>query len=105
MRKIVVACGTGIACSTAIAARISDLLDEAGYAGDYQLVQCPVNKAPAECADADLLVATVVRPDDVSCDYVCGVPLLTGEGRAEARAHILGVMGGPDGRKGPSPEA
>ena len=59
MKTIVLACGSGIATSTAVAKKVSDLLDENGYAGQYKIVQCAIAEAKANCEKgADLLIAT-----------------------------------------------
>lgn len=92
MKKIVLACGSGVATSTAVAKKVSDLLDANGYQGQYHIVQCAISEAASQCADADLLVATTVAPAGITCDYVTGVPFLTGMGKADAEKQILAVM-------------
>lgn len=92
MKKIVLACGSGVATSTAVAKKVSDLLDENGYKGQYHIVQCAIAEAGAQCADADLLVATTVAPSGITCAYVSGVPFLTGMGKVDAEKQILDVM-------------
>ena len=84
MKKIVVACGTGVATSAMVALRVGELLDANGYAGSYELVRCAIDDTPRECADADLLIATTIAP--------VGVPFLTGRGRADAERFILETM-------------
>ena len=42
MKKIVVACGSGVATSTAVNSKIKDLLDSNGLAGTYHIVQCDI---------------------------------------------------------------
>ena len=55
MKKIVLACGAGVATSAVVAQKISALLDANGYADSYEIVQCPVGEAKDTCTDADLL--------------------------------------------------
>ena len=74
MKKIVVACGSGIATSTAVEAKVKDLLDNNGLSGQYTITKCAIGEAPSKCADADLLVATTAAPAGISCPYVSGVP-------------------------------
>ena len=85
MKKIVVACGSGVATSTAVNSKIKDLLDSNGLAGTYHIVQCAI-------AEADLLVATTVPPADLKCDFVSGLPFLTGMGRADAEKKIVEIV-------------
>lgn len=92
MKKLVVACGSGVATSTAVAAKIKDLLDSNGLAGTYRIVQCSIVEAPSQCADAALLVATTVAPSDLKCEFVSGLPFLTGMGRAAAEQKIVEIM-------------
>ena len=92
MKKIVLACGSGVATSTAVAKKVSELLDANGYNGQYHIVQCAIAEAGSQCADADLLVATTVAPAGITCAYVSGVPFLTGMGKVDAEKQILDVM-------------
>ena len=39
MKKIVVACGSGIATSTAVEAKVKDLLDNNGLSGQYTITR------------------------------------------------------------------
>ena len=89
MKKIVVACGSGIATSTAVEAKVKDLLDNNGQ---YTITKCAIGEAPSQCADADLLVATTAAPAGISCPYVSGVPFLTTIGKAAAEQQILDVF-------------
>ena len=92
MKKVVVACGSGIATSTAVEAKVKDLLDSNGLAGQYSIVKCAIGEAPTQCADADLLVATTAAPAGVACPYVSGVPFLTTIGKAAAEQQILEIF-------------
>lgn len=92
MKKIVLACGSGVATSTAVAKKVSDLLNANGYEGQYEIVQCAISEAAANCDGADMLVATTVAPAGITCAYVSGVPFLTGMGKADAEKQILDLM-------------
>lgn len=92
MKKIVLACGSGVATSTAVAKKVEALLDENGYKGQYHIVQCAIAEAATQCADADLLIATTVAPAGITCEYVSGVPFLTGMGKADAEKQVLEIV-------------
>ncbi len=93
MKKIVLACGSGIATSTAVANKVSTFLDENGMAGKYpNIVQCAIAEAPSQCADAALLISTTVAPAGITCPYVSGIPFLTGMGAAQAQQQILDIL-------------
>ena len=70
MKKIVLACGSGIATSTAVANKVSAFLNENGMAGQYTIVQCAIAEAPSQCADAVVLISTTVPPAGITCPYV-----------------------------------
>ena len=86
MKKVVVACGSGIATSTAVEAKVKDLLDSNGLAGAYTIVKCSIGEAVSQCADADILIASI------TCPYVSGVPFLTTIGKAAAEQQILDIL-------------
>lgn len=92
MKKIVIACGSGIATSTSVADKVSILLDNNGLKGQYHIVKCAVGEAPSQCEDADLLISTTVKPTKVTCAFVSGVPFLTGAGRQAAEQQILSAL-------------
>jgi len=92
MKKVVVACGSGIATSTAVEAKVKDLLDSNGLKGEYSIVKCAIGDAPTQCADADILIATTAAPAGIKCPYVNGVPFLTTIGKAAAEQQILDVL-------------
>ena len=53
--------------------------------------------APSEAKDycdegADLLIATTVAPEGLTCPYVSGVPFMTGMNRVAAEKAVLDVM-------------
>lgn len=92
MKKIVLACGSGVATSTAVAQKVSGLLDDNGYKGQYHIVQCAIAEAASQCADAELLIATTVAPAGITCDFISGLPFLTGMGLADTQQKILDIM-------------
>ncbi len=92
MKKIVLACGSGVATSNAVAKKVTELLDAKGYEGQYEIEQCAIAKAAECCANADLLISTTVAPAGITCAYVSGVPFLTGMGKVDAENQILDVM-------------
>lgn len=92
MKVILLACGSGIATSTAVARRVAKLLDDHGFGGTYRIEQCAVTEAAARSHSADILVSTTIRPDGVECPYLSGIPFLTGQGRDAAARELLELM-------------
>ena len=95
MKKIVLACGAGAATSTLVAQKVATLLDANGYADKYEIVQCAISEAKDYCDEgADLLIATTVAPEGLTCPYVSGVPFMTGMNRVAAEKAVLdGLVG------------
>ena len=71
MKRIIIACGSGVATSTVANQKVSAYLDEHGYSGKYQIEQCQVSELAEKGKSADFAIATTVVP---------GLPLLTGVG-------------------------
>lgn len=91
-KRIIVACGSGVATSTAVVAKLKDLLDSHGFADAYTVEQCAIADAVGKSQDADLLIATTVKPDGIGCDFISGIPFLTGMGKSQTEQQILDFM-------------
>lgn len=92
VKRILMACGSGICTSTAVRKTIEEFLDEKGYKGRYEITQCRVSEAPEKSADSDFLVATTTAPSGLKCDYVNGVPFLMNFGTEAPKQEILRLM-------------
>ena len=57
MKNILLACGSGIATSTAVNGKISKILDENGYKA-IQITQCKISEAPNKASNYDFLIST-----------------------------------------------
>ncbi|MBS6105285.1 MULTISPECIES: PTS sugar transporter subunit IIB [Anaerococcus] len=92
MKKILVACGAGIATSTAVITKIKNLLDQNGYQNQYTIKQCKISETPSLSDNADFLIATTAKPSNLNCDFISGVPFLTGMGKEATEKEILDLM-------------
>lgn len=92
MKKILLACGSGICTSTAVRQKVEQMLNDKGFAGQFEITQCKVSEAPSKSANFDFLIATTMAPAGLNCPYVNGVPYLTGVGVAASEAEILKLM-------------
>lgn len=92
MKKILLACGSGICTSTAVHQKVAKMLDDKGYSGKYEITQCKVSEAPSKSANFDFLIATTMAPAGLQCPYVNGIPYLTGVGAEAAEVEILRLM-------------
>lgn len=86
------ACGTGICTSSCVRARVEKLLDEHGYAGDYDVTQCKMADVPQLQEDKDFLIAITMIPSTLEIPYVNGVPFLVGKDLDNAEDEILHLM-------------
>lgn len=92
MKKILVACGAGIATSTAVITKVKNLLDQNGYENQYTIKQCKISETPSLSDNADFLIATTAKPSNLNCDFISGVPFLTGIGKEATEKEILDLM-------------
>lgn len=92
MKNILLACGSGIATSTAAAAKLSKVLDENGFKGQYKIVQCKAAEVVSKSSSFDLCVATTVVSGDIKCPFVLGICFLTGVGMQAAVDKILEIL-------------
>ncbi len=75
-KRVLVACGTAIATSPHVAARIRDLCQRHGI--DVEIIQARIQEVPAYAHSVDLVVATTNVPYPVDGSVVSGIPFLTG---------------------------
>ena len=92
MKKILVACGAGIATSTAVITKIKNLLDQNGYENQYTIKQCKISETPSLSDNSDFLIATTAKPSNLNCDFISGVPFITGMGKEATEKEILDLM-------------
>lgn len=90
MKKVLIICGTGVATSTVVAAKVRDHLAAEGIAAD--VVQGKVLDLVGGRAEADLVVSTTEVPKDVTLPVIRALPLLTGIGQEEVLARIADAL-------------
>lgn len=78
MKKVLIICGTGVATSTVVAAKVRDHLAAKGIPASVD--QGKVMDLVRGDVEADLIVATTEVPASVSVPVVRALPLLTGIG-------------------------
>lgn len=90
MKKVLIICGTGVATSTVVAAKVREHLAEQGIAAN--VVQGKVMDLVGGDVDADLIVATTDVPASVAVPVIRALPLLTGIGQEEVLAEIADTL-------------
>ncbi len=92
MKKILLACASGIATSTAVSHKLSSVLDACGYKDEYEITQCSIQEVCGLSPDYDFCVTTVNIAEGMQCPAILGVSLLTGIGMEKTVDRILEEM-------------
>ena len=80
MKKVIVACGTGMATSSMIAEKVRAVLEDNQV--DYTLSQAQLSELDMY-KEADLFVTAMRVEEDYGVPMVVGTPFLVGIGEAE----------------------
>lgn len=80
MKKIIVACGSGIATSTVALSKIQTGLESKGKLKDIQFVQTSLSELPSLVEGATVTVTTAQGGDGFGVPVVSGLGLITGLG-------------------------
>ena len=88
--KIVVACGSGVATSEMVAARLRHLLAEKNV--DAEIVAVDVAHVDEALADADVFVPVVAPERDYAVPTVSGVAFLTGMNQDKELDRLLALL-------------
>lgn len=87
MKTILVACGSGIATSTAIVGALREFLDEKGI--NCNIEQCSILEIEEYQDRCDFIVSSSKLHKDYSIPNINGVAFLTGIGLDETKEAIL----------------
>ena len=80
MKKIIAACGSGIATSTVALSKIQTGLESKGKLKDIQFVQTSLSELPSLVEGATVIVTTAQGGDGFGVPVVSGLGLITGLG-------------------------
>lgn len=88
MKKVLVACGNGIATSTVVAEKIREACRENGI--NVSVTQCKLLEVESKAADFDLMVTSgMFTGGNVSIPVIGAISLLTGVGEEETMQEII----------------
>lgn len=91
MKKILVACGNGIATSTVVASKLRDYLEQKGQ--QVSMTQCKLLEVPSKVEDFDLLVTTGEFGGNAhGVKQVKAMPILTGIGADAVFEEVLSFV-------------
>lgn len=93
MKKILIACGTGICTSTMAAKKLEESLRQRGKDKDVTIIQCKVAELISKADEADLIVSTTTVPAQIKKPVVMGTPFLTGIGIDKVVDEIIKHLG------------
>ena len=80
IKRILLACGTGVVTSTLATSRLNDAMKERGLEGTYTLGQCKVAELVSMMEGYDIIVSTTQAPANLTKPFINGLPILTGVG-------------------------
>lgn len=89
MKKVLVACGTGVATSTVVTINIKEALQKANIAAD--VVQCKVSEIDSKISGADLIVTTTSYTND-KVPVIRAISFLTGIGMDKDIQKIVDIL-------------
>ena len=80
MKRILLACGTGVVTSTLATSRLNEAMKERGFDGKYTIAQCKVAEVISKMENFDIIVSTTQAPPNLTKPFINGLPILTGVG-------------------------
>ena len=93
MKRILLVCGTGVATSTVVRKRVSDILDARGHKKDYSITQGKVAEVPGQSENYDLCISTVnIDKKNCKCPLIIGTQFLMGINTEPLIAQILQIL-------------
>ncbi|MFT8315645.1 MAG: PTS sugar transporter subunit IIB [Clostridium sp.] len=91
MKRVLVACGNGIATSTVVATKIREACEDQGL--NIAVTQCKLLEVESKVADYDLLVTTgKFEGEAVNVPVIGAMSLLTGFGEEETIEEIVNAL-------------
>ncbi|WP_182104521.1 PTS sugar transporter subunit IIB [Niallia taxi] len=87
MKKILVACGAGIATSTVVCNRVENLVKENNISAD--VIQCKIAEVASRQGEADLIVSTTILPTTYIIPAIVATAYITGIGMEALDQKIL----------------
>lgn len=80
MKKIIVACGAGIATSTVVIQKLKTEFEKRNLASEVSLTQCTVSELITKHKGYDMIITTAQFTKDVDIPVISGLPFITNIG-------------------------
>ncbi|NTW95435.1 MAG: PTS sugar transporter subunit IIB [Erysipelotrichaceae bacterium] len=92
-KRILVACGTGVATSVAVARKLENIFKERGLADMVEVSTCTVAEMESKASKYDLIVTTAHNSKPMPVKVIMGVAFLIGRGTEPVLQDILDTLG------------
>ncbi|MCR2044478.1 PTS sugar transporter subunit IIB [Anaerosalibacter massiliensis] len=89
-KHILVACGAGIATSTVVTERITNLLKDNNI--DFEITQCKIAEVSSLANSADLIVSTTILPTKYDIPSLNAISYITGAGEKKLDRQIIDML-------------
>lgn len=76
MKRILVACGAGIATSTVVCNKVEQLVKDNNI--DAEIIQCKISEVASKQENADLIVSTTILPTTYKIPAIIATAYITG---------------------------
>ncbi len=93
MKKIVVACGAGIATSTVAIQKLKAGFEKRGLLNQVSFTQCTVAELPRKVEGHDMVVTTAQFTQSVDIPVISGLAFITGIGVDKLMDEIVEKLG------------
>lgn len=89
-KKVLVACGAGIATSTVVTNRVEKLIKDNNL--DAEVIQCKIAEVASKQEGADLIVSTTILPTTYKIPALSGTAYITGINMAALDQKIIDAL-------------
>ena len=86
-KKILVACGAGIATSTVVCGKVEQLVKDNNI--DAEIIQCKIAEVASKQDEADLIVSTTILPTTYKIPAIIATSYITGINTKDLDQKIL----------------
>ncbi|CAI9388224.1 PTS sugar transporter subunit IIB [Niallia sp. JL1B1071] len=93
MKKILIACGAGIATSTVALNKLQDALKERGLLNQVTLHQTTVAELASKANEYDLIVTTTNFTKELNIPVVKGLSFITNVGKEKTIEEVITKLG------------
>ncbi len=89
-KKVIVACGGGIATSTLIASRLKEILKDNNI--DADIIQCRVSEIDSHKDNVNLIISSANLKKDYGVPTLQALSFISGVGMDETVDEIIGIL-------------